>query len=162
MATNSYGPNNFQPATLKGLRKLPVEAAGVPSSIYVIKKYGVPLSYMRFAVANIWNIREAHAFTSKLLPDVTPEEVVHSHLVRWDTSYALKQASKGYITRDGIDYVVMYHGATRRAMAQYSKVLLSFRYAATGYDVLPTVLIKPYYQTPADAAGWTDEIGEAP
>lgn len=155
--TPSSQPTSQLPV-LTGFNKKTLETKGVPSSIYVVQKYGVPLSFMRFAVANLWNIQEANSFKSHLREGVTSEDVVQSFLLRWDTSYALREASKGYISRDGIDYVVMYHGATRRALTQYSKALLSFRVAASGYDVQPTVLIKPYYQTPQDRTGWIEEV----
>lgn len=160
----SHSSNCYQqplPFSMKGFKKpaKPATAGNIPSSIYVVQKFGVPLSYMRYALSNIWNIHTAHGLQSKMLPAIQPTDVVTAYLVQWDTSYALKQAAKGFITRDGLDYVVIYHGCTRRGLAIYSKTLLSFRVAAAGYDTVPTVLIKPYYQTDVHAT-FTQEIGE--
>lgn len=139
-----------QQPVLAGYKKPAVGVTKMPPSIYVVKHYGIPLSWMRAAMVQQWNIQWCVEDNSQLADGVTANDVVSSFLHKWDSKYAYDQASKGYITKDGKQYLVVYHGVTRRQLQNYEKVLLSFRCAAPEYELAPMVLIKPFYTTPAD------------
>lgn len=143
--------------TLAGYRKPATGVTKMPPSIFVVKHYGIPLSWMRAAMLQQWNIDVSVSNNKDKHSNVPTNYVVTSFLHKWESKYAFDQASKGYITKDGKQFLVVYHGVTRRQLQNYSHVLLSFRCAAPEYELAPMVLIKPYYTLPADIAAATSE-----
>lgn len=108
------------------------------SAIYCQQQFGVSKNYLRFVLLNIFN-------PSASLGEKLPAVLSYHKLIRGYVSKTLESAGKGYIVRDGIKFIVVYHGCTRASCKYHSTLLLSFRAAHEAYDLPAYVLIKPYY-----------------
>lgn len=118
--------------------------APVPASIQAITMYGVPLSYLRCAILNVWNLHKSPTLLSSLLADTTPDDIVSMKLHKRNVSEVLKASATGIIKHLDVEYVVVYHGCTRQSLSKHIKCLLSFRQPAPEYQLGNYVLVKPY------------------
>lgn len=69
-----------------------------------------------------------HMLNSFEIPsDSKKEHLDHYFILRWTGSHFREVASEGYLTKDGIDYLIIHHHCIPRNCYDARTVLLSFR-----------------------------------
>lgn len=106
------------------------------NSIHVLKKYGLPLSFIRHLTTGFPTI-------SSQYQDLYSEY----YLLRWSAEYALEQIVEGHITHNGTSYKVIFRTPRGKMLEDannlfaYVQYFLSFRKPQTDISVEPTVII---------------------
>lgn len=109
---------------------------------YVYAKYGVNRGDISHILLNIFNINdECRICYQKAIKEM--------YLLKWETAFLSKKIKfnrtlGNIISRNGINYKVVYYKTNSTDISKYKKCLLSFRELHEDVGLPPVVLIKPY------------------